>query len=320
MNSRRKTFNSEIRNRGEKIKEDTKKKKRKKKRYKTSKDSGKKEKVKRRTRFRSEKGGWVRDERRWWTIHGLHPASRLGAPPPPVSSPVLLHLRARFSTSPSPSRPTFYPVLLVSARSLHHPPNPGTHLSTLGPFVRFLSRSSPPGGVSLVTSSSSTADHATIRASKKRERVRGAGILLLFALDRIPFTRQGVSWSPDRKSLPLRWKRIPRHLRPARSARSRAFIGSLIAGNSNSQTVRCPGWFFYGALNDPDPWEISPSLFLLYVYFSLFLSQWFSKLYFIIIYWPDGNSSSFYIKTYKEDGGELKSYFLINFNDIEICD
>lgn len=73
---------------------------------------------------------------------------------PTSFSPVLLHLRARFSTSPSPSRPTFYPVLLVLARSLHRSPNPSTHLSTLGPFIRFLLRSSPPCGVSLVTSSS----------------------------------------------------------------------------------------------------------------------------------------------------------------------
>lgn len=303
-------------------KDTKKKKKREKKRYKTSKDSGKKEKVERRTRFRSEKGGWVRDERRWWTIHGLHPASRLGAPPPPVSSPVLLHLRARFSTSPSPSRPTFYPVLLVSARSLHHPPNPGTHLSTLGPSVRFLSRSSPPGGVSLVTSSSY--GRPPYNSGLEKERAC-QGPVFYSSLLSIVFHSLGKASADLRTGSRFRFggngsldtsALLVRSLsRLYRFADRREFEFS---DSEMSRLILLWGFKRPGPLRN-----ITSSLSLICVFFALFISMifqvYFIILYFIIIYWPDGHSSSFYIKTYKEDGGELKSYFLINFNDIEIC-
>lgn len=44
------------------------------------------------------------------------------------------------------------------------------------------------------------------------------------------------------------------------------------------------------------------------------------QVYFIIIYWIDEYSSLFYTGIYKKNGDELKNYFLINFNDIKICD
>lgn len=69
----------------------------------------------------------------------------------------------QFLTSPSPPPGPFLNFTFAfQANLLSHsscfssfpPPNPSTHLSTLGPFIRFLLRSSPPCGVSLVTSSS----------------------------------------------------------------------------------------------------------------------------------------------------------------------
>lgn len=190
--------------------------------------------------------------------------SRLWAPPPPVlfSSP---------SPPPGPflsftfvSRPTFYSVLLVSVPRTRSAllSRLRSHLSqSLGPLVvDFFSWSSPPGGVSFVTSSTSSSKAlftAWFEAPKK-ERVAATDCFfysLLSIFHSLETNRPGVSWSPVRKSLPLRWKRIPRHLRLrlTKLGQERSFIGSLIIGNSNSQTVRCPGWFFYGALNDPPP-------------------------------------------------------------------
>ena len=237
-------------------------------------------------RFGPWKGGWVRDERRWWTR--LHPSIQTLGPAPAgfIRKSFFSTSRPRFSASPSCPDQTFYSVLLVSLAS----PLVYTRSALLSrSLVKISFRRSPhqPSPLSFVTSSFSLLlgsgtkfwpERAWFWCATKKERTRDRErvaarseslVLLLFALD-IPFTRdeparrQLISWPGS--DFRFAGNGSPRHLRffffyffvfffffflPRGTKRDRFFIGSLITGNSNSQTVRCPGWFFYGALNDP---------------------------------------------------------------------
>lgn len=171
----------------------------------------------------------------------LHPSIQSRGPAP-----------AGFSSSPSPpptpfrfavaARPTFYSILLVSTCSFHSlfpPPSPLRRFPSCPCCPPPLA--SPPSVLVTSTSSASRAGHIRAPKSgsegerarrKEREWPGTSALLLIFPFTRPrnePPRRQLIS---PRKSAPLRWKQIPRHLRD-----TSAFIGSLIARNSNSQTV-----------------------------------------------------------------------------------